>query len=243
MMRKLKYFIVLIIVLIMASFFVPNSPLLRPFVNHLKSKMEENWKCKIGDTKTDFDLLRGTIRSENLHIRTMKNTDISWDLKIKEVTVDIDYLSLIHGNLILNEVILNDVFFEMDKKASRDIIDKKVHTQRQKTQDKPEEGILINYLFIRGSFEANYRHDSVLADSIRVKNVEIRKKDISFVGTPKDLFFPLMKEAKNRTKYVIGRHGSEIGAKKGGRITISEEITDPAMKARGLKKGDVFVDE
>lgn len=89
----------------------------------------------------------------------------------------------------------------------------------------------------------NYRLDSVLADSIRVKNVKIRKKDISLVGTPKDLLFPLMKEAKNRTKYVIGRHGSEIGPKKGGRITISEEITDPAMKARGLKKGDTFVDE
>ena len=89
----------------------------------------------------------------------------------------------------------------------------------------------------------NYRLDSVLADSIRVKNVSIRKKDVSLFGTPKDLLFPLMKEAKNGTKYVIGRHGSKIGPKKGGRITISEEIKDPAMKARGLKKGDVFVDE
>lgn len=237
-MRKLKYFIVLIIVVIVALFFVPNSLLLRPFVNHLKSKMEENWKCKIEDTKTDFDLLKGTIRSENLHIRTMRNTDISWYLKIKGVTVDVDYSSLIHGNLILNEVILDDVFLEMDKKPS-----KKIHTQRQKTQDKPKKGILINNLLIRGSFEVNYRFDSVLADSIRVKNVKIRKKDISFVGTPKDLFFPLMKEAKNRTKYVIGRHGSEIGPKKGGRITITQEVTDPVMKARGLKKGDTFVDE
>ncbi len=200
--------------------------------------MEENWKCKIGDTKTDFDLLRGTIRSENLHIRTMRNTDISWYLKIKEVTDDVDYSSLIHGNLILNEVILNDVFFEIDKKPS-----KKVHTQRQKTQDKPEKGILIKNLLIRGSFEVNYHLDSVLTDSIRVKNVKIDKKDISLVGTPKDFLFPLMKEAKIRTKHVISRHGSEIGPKKGGRITISEEIKDPAMKARGLKKGDVFVDE
>ena len=110
-MRKSKYFIVLIIVVIVALFFVPNSPLLRPFVNHLKSKMEENWKCKIGDTRTDFDLLEGTIRSENLHVRTMRNTDISWYLKIKGVSVDVDYSSLIHGNLILNEVILDDVFF------------------------------------------------------------------------------------------------------------------------------------
>jgi hypothetical protein len=237
-MRKLKYFIVLIIVVILALFFVPNSLLLRPFVNHLKSKMEENWKCKIEDTKTDFDLLKGMIRSKNLHIRTMRNTDISWYLKIKGVTVDVDYSSLIHGNLILNEVILDDVFLEMDKKPS-----KKIHTQHQETQDKPKKGILINNLLIRGSFEVNYRLDSVLTDSIRVKNVKLRKKDISFVGTPKDLLFPLMKESKNRTKYVIGKHGSEIGPKKGGRITISEEITDPAMKARGLKKGDVFVDE
>ena len=73
--------------------------------------MEENWKCKIGDTRTDFDLLEGTIRSENLHVRTMRNTDISWYLKIKGVSVDVDYSSLIHGNLILNEVILDDVFF------------------------------------------------------------------------------------------------------------------------------------
>ena len=238
MMRKLKYFIVLIIVIIVALFFIPNSPLLRPFVNHLKSKMEENWKCKIEDTKTDFELLKGTIRSANLDIKTVRNTDISWHLKIRGVTVEVDYSSLIHGNLILNEVILDDVFFEMDKKPS-----KKIHAQRQKTQDKPEKGILINNLLIRGSFEVNYRLDSVLADGIRVKNVKIRKKDISLVGTPKDLLFPLMKEAKNRTKYVIGRHGSEIGPKKGGRITISEEITDPVMKARGLKKGDTFVDE
>jgi hypothetical protein len=237
-MRKLKYFIVLIIVVILALFFVPNSLLLRPFVNHLKSKMEENWKCKIEDTKTDFDLLKGMIRSKNLHIRTMRNTDISWYLKIKGVTVDVDYSSLIHGNLILNEVILDDVFLEIDKKPS-----KKIHTQLQETQDKPKKGILINNLLIRGSFEVNYRLDSVLTDSIKVKNIKLRKKDISFVGTPKDLLFPLMKESKNRTKYVIGKHGSEIGQKKGGRITISEEITDPAMKARGLKKGDVFVDE
>jgi hypothetical protein len=237
-MRKLKYFIVLIIVVILALFFVPNSLLLRPFVNHLKIKMEENWKCKIEDTKTDFDLLKGMIRSKNLHIKTMRNTDISWYLKIKGVTVDVDYSSLIHGNLILNEVILDDVFLEMDKKPS-----KKIHTQHQETQDKPKKGILINNLLIRGSFEVNYRLDSVLTDSIRVKNIKLRKKDISFVGTPKDLLFPLMKESKNRTKYVIGKHGSEIGPKKGGRITISEEITDPAMKARGLKKGDVFVDE
>ena len=117
----------------------------------------------------------------------------------------------------------------MDKKPSR-----KVHTQRQKAQDKPKKGILINNLLIRGSFEVNYRLDSVLADSIKVKNVKIMKKDIFLVGTPKELLFPLMKETKNRTRYVIGRHGSEIGPKKGGRITISEEITDPAMKARGL---------
>ena len=238
MMGKLKYFIVLIIVVIVALFFVPNSLLLRPFVNHLKSKMEENWKCKIEDTKTNFDLLKGIIRSENLDIKTIRNTDISWHLKIKGVTVAVDYSPLIHGNLILNEVILDDVFFEIDKKPG-----KKSHTQRQKTQDKPEKGILINYLLIRGSFEVNYHLDSVLADSIRVKNIKIEKQDISLVGTPKDLLFHLMKETKNRTKYVIGRHGSEIGPGKGGRITISEEITGPAMKARGLKKGDTFVDE
>ncbi len=122
MMRKLRYFIVPIIVVIVTLFFVPNSPFLRPFVNHLTSKMEENWKCKIGDTKTDFDLLKGTIRSENVHIKTLRNTDISWNLKIRGVTVDVDYSSLIHGNLMLNEVILNDVFFEMDKKTSKNII-------------------------------------------------------------------------------------------------------------------------
>jgi len=237
-MRKLKYFIVPIIVVIVTLFFVPKSLLFRPFVNHLKSKMEENWKCKIGDTKTTFDLLKGTVRSENLDIKTVRNTDISWHLKIRGVTVDVDYSSLIHGNLILNEVILDDVFFEMDKKPSNNI-----HTQRKKTQDKPKKGILINNLLIRGSFEVNYRLDSGLADSIRVKNVNITKKDISFVGTPKDLLFPLMRETKIRTKYVIGRHGSEIGPKKGGHITISEEITDPSMKERGLKKGDTFVDE
>ena len=187
-MTKSKYFIVLIIVVIVALFFVPNSPLLRPFVNHLKSKMEENWKCKIGDTKTDFNLLKGIIGSENVHIKTLRNTDISWNLKIKGVTVDLDYSSLIHGNLILNEVILNDVFFEMDKNTSSNVIDKKVHTQpekeiisekkHQKTQDKSKKGILIKNLLIRGSFEVNFHLDSVLADSIRVKNVKIRKKDI-----------------------------------------------------------------
>jgi len=85
MMRKLKYFIVPIIVVIVTLFFVPKSLLFRPFVNHLKSKMEENWKCKIGDTKTTFDLLKGTVRSENLDIKTVRNTDISWHLKIRGV--------------------------------------------------------------------------------------------------------------------------------------------------------------
>ena len=213
MMKKLKYFILLIIVVILALFFVPNSLLLRPFVNHLKSKMEENWKCKIGDTKTDFNLLKWTIGSENVHIRTLRNTDISWNLKIKGVTVDVDYSSLIHGNLILNEVVLNDVFFEMDKKTSKNIIDKKIHTQpekgiiseknHQKVQDKSKKGILIKYLLIRGSFEANYRHDSALADSIRVRNVNISKKDIFFVGAPNDLVFSLMKEVKNFTGFKI----------------------------------------
>jgi len=213
MMRKLRYFIVPIVVVVVTLFFVPNSPILRPFVNHLKSKMEENWKCKIGGTKTDFDLLKGTIRSENVHIRTLRNTDIRWHLKIKGVTVDVDYSSLIYGNLILNEVILNDVFFELDRKTSKNIIDKKVHTQpekgkidekkRQKTQDKPEKGILIKYLFIRGSFEANYRHDSVLTDSIRVNNVNISKKDISLVGTSNDFLFFLMKEVKNFTGFKL----------------------------------------
>lgn len=237
-MRKLKYFILLIIVVVVALFFVPNSLLLRPFLNHLKSKIQENWKCKIEDSKTTFDLLKGTIRSENIEIKTVRNPNISWHLKIKSVAIDVDYSALIHGNLILNEVVLDDVFLEMNKKSS-----KETHTQRQQTQDKPKKGILINYLLIRGSFEVNYRLDSVLADSIRVKNVKIMKKDISLVGTPKDLLFPLMKETKNRTKYVIGRPGSEIGPKKGGRITVSEEITDPVMKARGLKKGDTFVNE
>jgi hypothetical protein len=238
MMRKIKYFIVLIIVVIVALFFVPNSLLLRPLINHLKSKMEENWKCKIGDRKTSFDLLKGTMRLENLDIKTVRNTDISWHLKIKGVAVDVDYSSIMHGSLILNEVILDDVFLEMDKKPS-----KKIHTQRQKTQDNPKKGVLIKYLLISGSFEVNHRLDSVLTDSIRMKNVKIRRKDVSLVGTPKDLLFPLMKETKNKTKFVIGKHGSEIGTKKGGRITISEEITDPSMKARGLKKGDTFVDE
>jgi len=49
----------------------------------------------------------------------VRNTDISWHLKIRGVTVDVDYSSLIHGNLILNEVILDDVFFEMDKKTEQ----------------------------------------------------------------------------------------------------------------------------
>jgi hypothetical protein len=201
MIRKLRYLVVPIIVVIVTLFFIPNSPFLRPFVNHLKSKMEEKWKCRIGDTKTDFNLLKGTVRSENVHMRTLRNTDISWYLKIKRVTVEVDYSSIIHGNLILNEVILNDVIFEMDKKPSKNIIDKKVHTRRKKPQDKPRKGTLINYLFISGSFEANYRHNSVLANSIRVKNANIKKKDVSFVGAPNDLLFSLMKEPKNFTDF------------------------------------------
>jgi hypothetical protein len=236
-MKKLIYLIVLIAVIV-ALFFVPNSLLLRPFVNHLKSKMEENWNCKIEDTKTDFDLLKGFISLENLDIKTEKNTNSSWHLKTKSVTVVFDYSSLRKGDVILNEVVLDDVFFEIDKKS-----DNKAQTELQKNQYETEKGILIKNLLIRGSFEVTSLLDSVLVDSISVKNTKIRKNDVYLGETPEDLLFPLMQEVKRGTKYVIGSHESEIGPKKGGRITLSDEITDPVMEARGLKKGDVFADE
>jgi len=50
-------------------------------------------------------------------------------------------------------------------------------------------------------------------------------------------------QARIRTNYIIRGPGGEVGEKRGGRIIISEEITDPSMKARGVKKGDTFVDE
>ena len=50
-------------------------------------------------------------------------------------------------------------------------------------------------------------------------------------------------QANSRKNYVLSGPGGGIGVKKGGGITLTEEITDPTMKARGLKKGQTFVDD
>jgi DNA repair exonuclease SbcCD ATPase subunit len=50
-------------------------------------------------------------------------------------------------------------------------------------------------------------------------------------------------QANSRKSYVLRGPGGGIGEKKGGGITLTEEITDPEMKAKGLKKGQTFVDE
>lgn len=53
-------------------------------------------------------------------------------------------------------------------------------------------------------------------------------------------------QAKNRSREATqGTYTYQaLGEKKGGgSITLSEEITDPTMKARGLKKGQTFVAE
>lgn len=51
------------------------------------------------------------------------------------------------------------------------------------------------------------------------------------------------RQARIRADYVKNGPIGGIGVKKGGRIIITEEVTDPVMKASGVKKNDTFVDQ
>ena len=50
-------------------------------------------------------------------------------------------------------------------------------------------------------------------------------------------------QANSRKNYVLRGPGGGTGSKKGGGITLSSDITDPVLKAKGAKKGQTFVDE
>ena len=50
-------------------------------------------------------------------------------------------------------------------------------------------------------------------------------------------------QANSRKNYVLSGPGGGTGVKKGGGITLSSDITDPVLKAKGAKKGQTFVDE
>jgi hypothetical protein len=51
------------------------------------------------------------------------------------------------------------------------------------------------------------------------------------------------RQADTRKNYVLHGPSGGTGAKKGGTITLSEEITDPVMKSKGAKQGETFIDE
>jgi flagellar biosynthesis GTPase FlhF len=51
------------------------------------------------------------------------------------------------------------------------------------------------------------------------------------------------RQANTRKNYVLHGPSGGTGVKKGGTITLTEDITDPVMRAKGAKQGDAFIDE
>ena len=50
-------------------------------------------------------------------------------------------------------------------------------------------------------------------------------------------------QANSRKNYALHGPGGGTGKKRGGGITLSSDITDPVLKAKGAKKGDEFIDK
>jgi len=201
-MKKIKYIVVITIFLFLSLMLFRDLFFYQPMLHHLEKRFEKEWGCKVAKRQADFNLLKGSLKLKDTRMITTENAASRWNLSADEIFIQIDYPSLISGNTILNELILDKVIFRQEKKGSSDIkkkdmpaktITKKVESKHlQKKKDKPSvrrKGTLVRYFLIRdGYFEFYYPNNSEKKGRLKLEHVNLSRKEF-FLDRKLDVFF------------------------------------------------------
>jgi hypothetical protein len=203
-MGKIRYLLVVCIVLIGAMILIPNSPAYRLAADYALKKMETRWGCAVVRNRVQVNPLSGTLTLSDFLIETPEKANPNWRLEIKTAELKIGYLSFIRNNTI-DSLFLDGIVFKQETResaraeslggknapaaASKKIVS---GTSRGKNTTTPEK-IRIKRLQIRnGSFEYIRIDASGVKNSTRANQISVVRKDILLVNSPDKLFESLL---------------------------------------------------
>jgi hypothetical protein len=193
-MKKLSFGVILIALMIVLLVFIPNSPLNKSILHQLAKVAEENWQSEITYSDASINLWKGALVFDGLEIKTPKDTDSSWSLAIRNLAIEIDYLSWFMENLKLDKLRVHDIIFSRHNKKGSDIQIEKMFSEiggkknaakkSQKIENKLKSGILIKHFIVQGKLEIKTVYDSGKTDTVKIETFNINKKDVLFDGRP-----------------------------------------------------------
>jgi len=205
-MKKARYIIVIIVFLFLSLILFRNFFLYQPILDHLGNRLEKKWGCKVAKRKADLNLLKGSLTLKDAHIMTPEGAISRWDLKAEEIFIRFDYPSLISGNTIVNELILDKVIFRQGKGGGLDtkkkdispkIIRKRIeHLEKKKVKPSgSRKGTLVRYFLVRdGYFEFYCLNSSGKESRLKMEHVNLSGKEI-FLGRELAVFFRSLLES------------------------------------------------
>ena len=204
-MKKLYLGLILIALMMVMLVLIPNSPLAKPILYQFAEAVEENWKSKITYSNASINLWKGGLVFDELGIKTSDDAGSSWSLAIRNLAVEIDYLSLFLDNLKLNKLMVNDIIFSRHENIGSDIQIKKMFSEvggkkneekkSQKIENKLKGGILIKHLIIKGKLELETVYDSGKTDTVKIETFNINKKNVLFDGRPDTFMSSILNSA------------------------------------------------
>ena len=203
-MGKIRYLLVICIVLIGAVILIPNSPAYRLVADYALKKMETRWGCAVVRNRIQVNPLSGTLTLSDLLIETPEKANPNWRLEIKTAALKIGYLSLIRNNTI-DSLFLDGIVFKQEARESArsesagkqnvpEAASQKTEsgTSREKSTPAPEK-IRIKRLQIRnGSFEYIRIDASGVKNSTQANQISVVRKDILFYKRPDEFFQSLL---------------------------------------------------
>ena len=204
-MGKIRYLLVVCIVLIGAVILIPNSPAYRLAADYALKKMERRWGCAVVRNRLQVNPLSGTLTLSELLIETSEKANPNWRLEIKTAALKIGYLSFIRNNTI-DSLFLDGIVFKQETRVSAraESLEKQnvpaaasqkteSGTSRAKSEIAPEK-IRIKRLQIRnGSFEYILTDASGVKNSTRANQISVVRKDILLDKRPDEFFQSLLR--------------------------------------------------
>ena len=200
-MKKIWYFTVTFLALLLVLVLLPGSPVYKPLISHVRKEAEKTWGCKIATKQSRVNLFKGTLTLNEVTAQTPGSANPSWDLSLKTSVIQIDYRSFLRREWILALLLLDNIRFkQLEKENPRPTLPKENAGKKSKVPDvkagtekktgsKRVKQIHIRQLTVQnGYFEFGFVHTSGRKDMFRVQNVNLNSENLFFEGKP-DRFF------------------------------------------------------
>ena len=201
-LKKIRYIIIIGMFIALFGLLFRQFLFYQPILNHIEKEFEREWRCQVTRKKGDINLLKGSFTFKDVYMTTPEKGTSKWELHADEIFIKIDYRSLLSEAVVVDEVIIDTVYFRQEKKKSLDRKNKDVsskisrkqvkNTHFQKKKSRAHDArirILIRYLLIRnGYFELYSYTKSGKKEKLHIKDITLRRKEI-FLGRRLDIFF------------------------------------------------------